>query len=621
MKKQCLSIVTGLLGALMFSSTVFGSINMVPTVPAGGVAPMSEVVVAEPSNWAADMVRIAEWLGIGYPARNDSYTRKLTRKELAHISVNLYKIMSSNGSGSVLDDGDRHNIGSEFADSNLFDDSVYEAIKYGLMTSAKQTSVNGQPMKTFLPDEAVNREQVAAVLYRITEKFKPMNGAAKADLTKYSDYKSVSPFAQECVAVMMGSKVLSGKANNRIAPKETCTYEEALVLSGRFLVSLRTELALDMEFYERDVIDPPSHCTLTADEVVYQGKPTSVLNAQWEPVPDAVGYVVDCVTPDNRILRTTTSTPRISIMRSDDYDEMWVYSVGESGVVGDMALSLGSVPVVVLENIEVGDVDLPAVDTVVDEVIRPEPVYIPEPDPEPMPMPEPTPEPAPVPTPEPTPEPAPAPESASGKELYEETKNTAPAVPEGKVSQLQMMQDMSTDVDYIRDTLPSVYDFPENVKSIDIKTYSSPEEAMEDMEEITIKAWKVGKNGEKVAGTHTLIVHKDVADDVAAIFDEIFNGPEKFPIQSIGGYGWRGAGSKSSHMQGLAIDINPDQNYFVSPSGSAKSGSYWDPETSEYSIKPGGDVVRAFTKYGWYWAGYGWHTTGKDFMHFSYTGL
>jgi hypothetical protein len=155
---------------------------------------------------------------------------------------------------------------------------------------------------------------------------------------------------------------------------------------------------------------------------------------------------------------------------------------------------------------------------------------------------------------------------------------------------------------------------------IEIKSYLSNEEAMADMKAVTVNVWILGQNGSKTSSTRELLVHKGVADDVVSIFDEIFTGDERFPINAVMGYNWRGVGSRSAHNNGLAIDINPAQNYFIRECGEILAGSHWSPGDDPFSIKPDGDVVRAFSNHGWFWGGYGWTGTGYDYMHFSYTG-
>lgn len=124
------------------------------------------------------------------------------------------------------------------------------------------------------------------------------------------------------------------------------------------------------------------------------------------------------------------------------------------------------------------------------------------------------------------------------------------------------------------------------------------------------------KNGKAV--TQSITVHKKVADDVKQIFKEIQ--ASGFKVYSVGGYAWRGAAASSSrshHSYGVAIDINPNENYMIK-NGSIISGSFWRPGSNEYSITPGGPVVKAFAKKGWTWGG-NW-SSSKDYMHFSLTG-
>ncbi len=80
--------------------------------------------------------------------------------------------------------------------------------------------------------------------------------------------------------------------------------------------------------------------------------------------------------------------------------------------------------------------------------------------------------------------------------------------------------------------------------------------------------------------------------------------------------------SWSQHASGLAIDINPVQNPYVTSDGYVRNlhaRSYRDRSLRlPGMIHPGDVVVRAFAAIGWRWGG---HWSGdKDYMHFSATG-
>lgn len=154
-------------------------------------------------------------------------------------------------------------------------------------------------------------------------------------------------------------------------------------------------------------------------------------------------------------------------------------------------------------------------------------------------------------------------------------------------------------------------------ESVDKPKYQTEEEAKSKMIEITVPVWRVSSSGEKIASTKDIVVNIAISDIVLNIFTEIYNGGEKFPIYEIGGYAWRGNGV-SEHNWGIAIDINPNENYMIK-GDEIQAGELWEPEINIYSITPNGDVVNAFKKYGFSWGGDAW-VSRRDYMHFSYLG-
>jgi hypothetical protein len=146
--------------------------------------------------------------------------------------------------------------------------------------------------------------------------------------------------------------------------------------------------------------------------------------------------------------------------------------------------------------------------------------------------------------------------------------------------------------------------------------FKSTKAAKKYQKTVSVKVWRLS-GGKKVSSTTSVTVNKELADDVKKIFNEIYKGKEKFPIKAMGGFQIR-ASKTSEHNHGTAIDINPTENYMIDGK-KVVSGEFWKPGKNKYSIKPDGDVVKAFEKYGWYWGGNGWGDR-KDYMHFSYLG-
>ncbi|UWG98633.1 cell wall-binding repeat-containing protein [Dehalobacter sp. DCM] len=154
--------------------------------------------------------------------------------------------------------------------------------------------------------------------------------------------------------------------------------------------------------------------------------------------------------------------------------------------------------------------------------------------------------------------------------------------------------------------------------SLSNPVYPSATESVQHMTTISVDVWLLKASGEKYSGKRTLTVNKAIADRIQSVFKEIYEGPEKFPIYSVQGYAWRPEPT-SEHRWGLAVDINPNENYMITNTGVIKAGSFWKPGISPYSIPLNGDVVNAFNKYGFTWGGNAWHSS-NDYMHFSYLG-
>jgi D-alanyl-D-alanine carboxypeptidase len=146
-----------------------------------------------------------------------------------------------------------------------------------------------------------------------------------------------------------------------------------------------------------------------------------------------------------------------------------------------------------------------------------------------------------------------------------------------------------------------------------------------------------------------MVVHEDVAEDVLWVFKQLFNAG--FPIKRVGltkefvpsefepiitskrsvtaSFNCRpvitplGPSDEfSQHSYGMAIDINPVQNPYVTADGfvrNTEARRYLDrSKRLPGMIHPNDIVVRSFAKIGWSWGGT-W-SGGKDYMHFSFTG-
>lgn len=153
--------------------------------------------------------------------------------------------------------------------------------------------------------------------------------------------------------------------------------------------------------------------------------------------------------------------------------------------------------------------------------------------------------------------------------------------------------------------------------------YTDQATAESHMVKVQVQVWSLMSSGQKTPAIRTIEVNEAIADEIQAVFQEIFEGDEKFPIKDVGGYSWR-TSTKSEHRQGTAIDINYMENMECTIDASGNivkitTGSHWTPGDDPYSIPAGGDVVRAFARHGFAWGGDAW-SKKRDFMHFSYFG-
>lgn len=146
-----------------------------------------------------------------------------------------------------------------------------------------------------------------------------------------------------------------------------------------------------------------------------------------------------------------------------------------------------------------------------------------------------------------------------------------------------------------------------------------------------------------------MVVNASVADDVLSVFRQLFDA--RFPMKRVGlarefreerletdphtrrsvtaSFNCRvvvtpaGPGDEfSQHAYGLAVDVNPLQNPYVSEDGWVRNRfarPYVDRSRNEPGMIHDGDkVVRAFAEIGWEWGG-DW-SGGHDYMHFSLLG-
>jgi len=142
--------------------------------------------------------------------------------------------------------------------------------------------------------------------------------------------------------------------------------------------------------------------------------------------------------------------------------------------------------------------------------------------------------------------------------------------------------------------------------------------------------------------TGRLIVNRSVATRVLAVFRRLYRADVPIRrmqlVDAYGGSDFRsieadnssafncrpatGSSSWSNHAYGLAIDINPIENPYVTASGLVAHRAS-RPYLNRSRVRPGmaypgGELVDAFRSAGWGWGGY-W-SGDRDYQHFSANG-
>ncbi len=174
---------------------------------------------ASGSAWASAELAKADALGLIPESLVDAdLTQSITRAEFAAISVKAYEALS--GTAALP------NTVNPFTDTA--DIEVLKAYNLGITTGVSATE--------FAPDTLLNREQAATMLTR-TFKRATMNGwtiqtDAQFALTYekpalFADDADISDWAKDSVYFMAANGIINGVGDNKFAPKNVTTEEEA----------------------------------------------------------------------------------------------------------------------------------------------------------------------------------------------------------------------------------------------------------------------------------------------------------------------------------------------------------------------------------------------------------
>lgn len=183
------------------------------TAPAAASLPFSDV---GESDWYYGAVKYVYTNGMMNGTDSAAFSPALTTSRAMIVTI-LYRL-----------EDDPSPVSSDFTDVQT---GAWYAGAVGWASTAGV--VGGFGDGRFGPDEAITREQLAAILYRYA-KLKGLNVSVSETLSGFSDAASVSPYAHDAMRWAVGSGLISGKGDGILDPGGSATRAESAAILMRF---------------------------------------------------------------------------------------------------------------------------------------------------------------------------------------------------------------------------------------------------------------------------------------------------------------------------------------------------------------------------------------------------
>lgn len=233
------------------------------------------------SPWAVDGVNMAEAVGIAEEDVKYLYTKPITRKDFCELIYNLilttdyfenwYNEQTNNGTQPI----------APFV-KRPFEDTDNEAV-YNLHN---HNIVNGKTETEFAPDDLLTREEAATIIVRMVSVVKPLPTTQM--YYYYKDIEQVSDWASASVQAISNLRFMKGIGDNKFAPQETYTAEQAITTLLRVYNAFENDRKLMFVDKDGNVIltdEDVASCTAIYGEI-------SAERSEW--------YVELTLTPDGQ---------------------------------------------------------------------------------------------------------------------------------------------------------------------------------------------------------------------------------------------------------------------------------------------------------------------------------
>ena len=183
--------------------------------------PYDKTDLYAPSDWATEYVEYAFSAGIIDAKEEYRFTSPITRLEFCEMVFNAVKLHS--GLGSVLDIP----ISSPFTDT---DSHAVALLNYAGI-------INGKSETEFKPDDFLTREEAATIVVRTVDRIGSLS--ATEIYFDFKDGNEISDWAMESVQKICNLGFMIGVGDNRFAPKEIFTTEQAVTILVRVFEELK----------------------------------------------------------------------------------------------------------------------------------------------------------------------------------------------------------------------------------------------------------------------------------------------------------------------------------------------------------------------------------------------
>ncbi len=163
------------------------------------------------SAWAKPGLDKALGYGFITDRIRDNMSGFITREEFAELAVQLYELYTGKQAQAAPT--------STFTDTE--NPKVLKAHALGIVVGIGQGK--------FAPEVLINREQMAAMLYRAVETLDPDADMSVIDAPSFADEKKIAPYFVTNVKFVAKHGFLGDIGNNQFAPKASSTREQAVV--------------------------------------------------------------------------------------------------------------------------------------------------------------------------------------------------------------------------------------------------------------------------------------------------------------------------------------------------------------------------------------------------------